>query len=163
MSEEQIIEVGISDRKIASAPVKLITRGLGSCLGITLYDPVKKMGGMAHAMLPDINNALIINIPLRFVNYVIKDMAQELENRGCLRKRIEAKLFGGAHMFGFISSQSVLNVGDKNIEMAKITLSELGINVTVNETSGTFGRTITLNLETGKVLIKTVSWGEREV
>ena len=163
MSEDQILEVGISDRKIASTPAKLITRGLGSCLGITLYDPVKRIGGMAHAMLPDINNALANSNPLRFVNYVIQNTVEELEKCGCSKTRIEAKLFGGAHMFGFISSESVLNVGDKNIEMAKAILAEIGIKISADETSGTFGRTITLDLETGKVLIRTVAWGEREV
>lgn len=163
MCEEQIIDVGISDKKIAQAPVKLITRGLGSCIGITLYDPAKKTGGMAHVMLPDIDKGTAKVNPLRFVNYVIKNMAEELENRGCLRKHLEAKLFGGAHMFGFFSSESFLNVGDKNAEMARVVLKEMGINILVDETGGTFGRTITLNLENGLVLIKTAAWGEREV
>lgn len=163
MQEEQIVEVGISDKKIDKSPAKLITRGLGSCVGITLYDPVKKTGGMAHAMLPDIDRAAANVNPLRFVNYVIKAMVEELEKCGCLRKNLEAKLFGGAHMFGFLSSESVLNVGDKNAEMAKSILAEMGINILANETGGTFGRTITLNLETGLVLIKTIAWGEKEV
>ncbi len=163
MDAEQIIDVGISDKKVAKSPVKLITRGLGSCVGITLYDPVLKTGGMAHAMLPDVERAVANVNPLRFVNYVIKAMVGDLENCGCLRKNIEAKLFGGAHMFGFLSSESVLNVGDKNTEMAKLILTEMGINIAVNETGGTFGRTITLNLENGLVLIKTIAWGEKEV
>lgn len=163
MHEEQIIDVGISDKKIAKAPVKLITRGLGSCVGITLYDPVQKAGGMAHAMLPDVDRAMANVNPLRFVNHVIKVMVEELENGGCLRKDLQAKLFGGAHMFGFLSSESVLNVGDKNAEMAKAILTEMGINILANETGGTFGRTITLDLENGKVLIKTIAWGEKEV
>ncbi len=163
MCEEQIIDVGISDKKIAKAPVKLITRGLGSCVGITLYDPGKKIGGMAHAMLPDIEKVTTKVNPLRFVNYLIKNMVEELENCGCLRKHLEAKLFGGAHMFGFLSSESVLNVGDKNVEIARAVLGEMGIKISVDDTGGTFGRTITLNLENGKVLIKTIAWGEREV
>lgn len=163
MSEEQIIDVGIADKKIAKAPVKLITRGLGSCVGVTIYDPGKKIGGMAHAMLPDIDRVTAQVSPLRFVNYLIKSMVEELENCGCFRKHLEAKLFGGAHMFGFLSSESVLNVGDKNVEKARAVLKEMGINIAVDDTGGTFGRTITLNLENGKVLIKTISWGEREV
>lgn len=163
MCKEQIIDVGISDKKIAQAPVKLITRGLGSCIGITLYDPAKKTGGMAHVMLPDIDKVPAKVNPLRFVNYVIRNMVEELENYGCLRKHLEAKLFGGARMFGFFSSESFLNVGDKNAEMARVVLKEMGINILVDETGGTFGRTITLNLENGKVLIKTIAWGEKEV
>lgn len=163
MSEGQLIEVGISDMKLSKTPDKLITRGLGSCVGITLYDPLKKTGGMAHAMLPDAGKASIDINPLRFVNYVIKQMVHEMEKAGSNRKNMEAKLFGGAHMFGFLSSEAVLNVGDKNVEMSKSVLSEMGINVAADETGGTFGRTVTLNLENGKVTIKTIAWGEKEV
>lgn len=161
--EEKVIEVGMAQMKIGESPEMLVTRGLGSCVGITLYDPHKKVGGMIHAMLPDVNKAKIKSNPVRFVNYAIKKMVEGLEKQGCEKTRLIAKLFGGAHMFGFITSDSVLNVGEKNIDMAKDTLEELGIKITADETGGTFGRTILLNLENGKVLIRTVSLGEKEV
>jgi chemotaxis protein CheD len=161
--EENTIEVQMSQMLVAQSPGILITRGLGSCLGITFFDPVKKMGAMAHPMLPDINKAKLKSNPHRFVNSALTAMMEEFEKRGCPKGRIVAKLFGGAHMFSFINDDSVLNVGQKNIEMALSTMEELGIKIGGQEIGGTFGRTIELNLETGKVIVKTVSWGEKEV
>ncbi|MBU0503789.1 MAG: chemotaxis protein CheD [Candidatus Omnitrophota bacterium] len=161
--EDKIIEVGMAQLAVAEAPGRLVTRGLGSCLGITIYDSTKKIGGMVHAMLPDIEKAKIKTNTSRFVNSAIKKMVVDLEKKGCLRARLAAKVFGGAHMFSFIASEGALNVGQKNIEMAELLLNDMKIEIAAQETGGTFGRTIELNLEDGKVLIKTVSWGEKEV
>lgn len=163
MEENKTIEVGMGQMEISGAPHKLITRGLGSCLGITFYDPYQKIGGMAHPMLPDINNARIKSNPNRFVNYVIGKMVEEMEKRGCAKKSILIKIFGGAHMFSFIDTDSFLNIGQKNVDIAREILKELGLRTLVEEVGGTFGRTIELNLENGKVLVSTVSWGEKEV
>ncbi len=163
MKEERAIEVGMAEMRISRSPAKLITRGLGSCIGITLYDPVKKIGAMTHAMLPDIDKARVKTNPNRYVNYVLKKIVEDLEKQGCVRGRLVAKLFGGAHMFGFITDESILNVGDKNIQISKATLNELGIKIMAEECGGTFGRTIELNLENGKVIVKTISFGDKEV
>jgi len=72
-------------------------------------------------------------------------------------------MFGGAHMFSFINTDSALNVGQKNIDMARAIMKNLNLKIIVEEVGGTFGRTIELDTETGKVLVKTVSWGEKVV
>lgn len=161
--DKEIIEVGMGRMHISCAPNVLVTRGLGSCLGITLYDRVKKIGAMAHAMLPDISRAVSNTNPSRFVNSSIEKMLQDLKDQGCNRLHFEAKLFGGARMFGFITQDSSLNLGEKNMNMAKDILSKNEIPVLAMEVGGNFGRTIELDLENGKVLIKTVSFGEKEV
>jgi chemotaxis protein CheD len=161
--EVKTIEVNMAQMEISDAPARLITRGLGSCLGITMYDPSNKIGVMAHPMLPDIEKAKIKSNPSRFVNSAIVKMIEEMEKRGVQRSSIVTKLFGGAHMFGFIASDSILNVGQKNLEVALATLKSCDMNIEAQETGGSFGRTIELNLEDGKVLVKTVSWGEKEV
>ncbi|MFH0790286.1 MAG: chemotaxis protein CheD [Candidatus Omnitrophota bacterium] len=160
---EKIIEINMADMKIAEAPAKLITRGLGSCLGIVIYNPVKKIGGMAHPMLPDINHAKIQSNPHRFVNSVIIKMVDELERKAGSRANLITKLFGGAHMFNFIAGDSILNVGERNIVMAKAILNELGIKILAEDTGGSFGRTVELDLDNGRVLVKTVNLGEKEV
>lgn len=144
-------------------PFRLVTRALGSCLGITLYNPLKKLGTMAHPMLPDIERARTNANPSRYVNYTIRKMVEDLEKAGSARSRLVAKLFGGARMFAFISSDSLLNVGEKNIAMAREVFNELNIKIAAEEVGGTFGRTIELNLETGKVVVDTASWGRKEV
>lgn len=161
--EKKIIEVNIAEVKIEHSPNVLVTRGLGSCLGITVYDPLKKIGGMAHPMLPDIEVAKVKFNPARFVNSAIRKMVEDLEKEGGLRSRFVAKLFGGAHMFSFISADNILNVGQKNIDTAIEIFRELGIKVGAQETGGTFGRTVEFNLEDGKARVHTISQGEKEV
>jgi chemotaxis protein CheD len=161
--EDTLVEVQMGKAEVAVAPQRLITRGLGSCLGITLWDPVKKIGGMVHPMLPDFERAKTKTNPSRFVNSGISSLIAELEKRGCRKERLEVKMFGGAHMFSFINTDSVLNVGQKNLEMAHQVFRELGMKILGEDVCGTFGRTVELNCDTGKVLIKTVSWGEKEI
>ena len=153
----------MGEMRMGENPYRLVTRALGSCLGITLYNPLKKLGAMAHPMLPDIDRARTNANPSRYVNYTIRKMVEDLEKAGSARSRLVAKLFGGARMFAFISSDSLLNVGEKNIAMAREVFSELNIKIAAEEVGGTFGRTIELNLESGKVVVDTASWGRKEV
>ena len=161
--ESTLIEVQMGKMEIAQSPDRLITRGLGSCLGITIYCPSKKAGVMVHPMLPDIDKSKIKSNSSRFVNSAILLALEELDKRGCPRLNMEIKMFGGAHMFSFIAVDSALNVGQKNIEMAHAVFKDLNIKIMAEEVGGTFGRTVELDLETGKVLVKTASWGEKTV
>ena len=161
--EKNTIEVRMGDMQIASAPKRLVTWALGSCLGITLYNSARKLGAMAHPMLPDIDKARMKSNPHRYVNSVIRKMVEDLEKLGITKNNLTAKLFGGAHMFSFITADSILNVGEKNIAMAKAVFEESAVKIVAEEVGGTFGRTIELNLENGKVLVDTISWGRKEI
>ncbi|MFH1577803.1 MAG: chemotaxis protein CheD [Candidatus Omnitrophota bacterium] len=162
-AKRQLIEVGVAAIQISRAPAVLVTRGLGSCLGITLYDPERKIGAMAHAMLPDIDKAKIKSNPARFVNSTIREMLGDLTKEGSPTKCLVAKLFGGAHMFNFIAKDSILNIGEKNIEMAEIIFKQYDIKIAAQEVRGSIGRTIELDLESGIVHVRTVSAGEKDV
>ena len=118
---------------------------------------------MAHPMLPDIDKSRTKHNPNRYVNYVIRKMLEELESTSSVRANLIVKIFGGAHMFSFINADSALNVGEKNIAMARAVFEELGLKTIAEEVGGTFGRTIELNLENGKVIVDTISWGRKEV
>ena len=163
MGAEELIEVGMAELKVAANPHVLTTRGLGSCLGITLYDPLKKIGGLAHPMLPDINNSRAKPNPARFVNSCLDEMIKELTNFGCLKNRLQAKVFGGAHMFSFISQDSAFSVGEKNIDMAFRALSNYNIPIVAEDIRGNFGRTIEFDLTSGAVRIRTLYFGEKTV
>ena len=117
--EGDIIEVGMAEMKVSSAPSVMITRGLGSCVGITLYDPVKKIGALAHPMLPDIDKAKAKSNPAKFVNSVIDMMVKEFTSKGCRTHSLKAKIFGGGHMFSTIPYDSPFNIGVKNVEKVK--------------------------------------------
>ncbi len=158
-----IIEIGIAEMKIGDSPAILVTRGLGSCLGIAIYDSYKKIGALAHPMLPTIKNAKFKSNPFKFVDTAISLMIEELEKRGSLIFNLKAKIFGGAHMFSSIPPDSPLNIGAKNIKIAREEFDRYRIKIIGEDVGGNFGRTIFFDLETGKVKIKTVFRGEKEV
>jgi len=157
------MEVGMAEMKVASAPQVLITRGLGSCVGIVLYDPTQKIGGLAHPMLPDIEKAKIKSNPAKFVNSVVEAMVEELIKKGARRTALIAKIFGGGHMFSAIPYDSPFNIGVKNVNKAKEVLNSLRIRIAAEDTGGNYGRTIEFHLSTGEVKVKTLFHGVKQV
>lgn len=161
--EKKTIEVGMAEMKVGDKDSILITRGLGSCVGIVIYDPFKKVGALAHAMLPSQSLAKFKTNPAKFVDTVIPLMIEKLKEKGALVNNLEAKLFGGAHMFSSIPHDSAFSIGRRNVEAAKKILASYGIKVIAEDTQGNYGRTIFFDVETGKVKVKTIFFGEREL
>lgn len=159
----KLIKVGISDYSTSKAPDTIITYGLGSCVGITLYDPVLKLGGLLHIMLPCSTQARNVDNLAKFADTGIPLMLGELIAKGALKKRLIAKIAGGAQMFAFGSSSDIMNVGTRNIESVKSVLRDLALTIRAEDTGGTFGRTIELDLETGKLKIRAITRGETEI
>ena len=152
MADSGIVIVGIGDCGLARSPVKIKTFGLGSCVGITLYDRHEKIGGLVHAMLPTINYARIKDNPLKFTDSGIEYLVEEIVRKGSSRKKLEAKLVGGAHMF----ENRHMNIGERNVKWARDTLKRLEIPVVAEDTGKNYGRTITLDTSTGDLLVRTI-------
>lgn len=157
----QQIKVGMADYKVGNGPDKLITLGLGSCIGITIYDKRKKIGGMAHIMLP--KNPDPSKTIAKFADTAIDAMTKELEKMGVNLKDVESKIAGGAQMFTFSSSNEMNSIGFRNAEAVKQELKKKGIRLIVEETGGNSGRTIELDLDNGNLKIKTMGSGEKYV
>jgi len=149
--------VGISEYRVAEAPDVLVTYGLGSCLGITLYDPEAKVGGLAHTLLPAPRSGLENSRLTKFVESSIRIMADELCTMGGERQRIEAKIIGGANMFTSLHIAPEETIGNRNILSARETLAALGIALISEDVGGAYGRTVEFDLSTGKVLVRSVS------
>ncbi len=162
--DQEIIEVNMAESKVAKSPAVMVSRGLGSCLAIIIYDPSRKVGAMAHTMLPDIEKSRIKTNPARFVNSVVPGMLDDMQKLGAHinKNNLVAKIFGGAHMFTFIDANNPFSVGDRHIDMAKTVLSQHGINIVAEDVGGNFGRTVEFFLETGKVRVRTISLKEKE-
>ena len=156
-----IVEVGMADMKIAQSPAIIVTRGLGSCLGLILYEPFKKIGGLLHPMLPKLEEGRVKTNPYKFVDSGINTMLAELKKRGCSTSLLSAKVFGGGHMFSSIPTDSVFNIGARNIEVARQLLASYGIKIAVEDTGGNRGRTLFFDTNTGKVTVKTLFHGEK--
>jgi len=155
-----VIVVGMADLKVAKSPDILTTLGLGSCVGITLYDKIKKIGGMAHVMLPTYKGYEGQTI-MKFADSAIIELVNQLARIGVQRNALIAKLAGGAHMFGRVQANDMLKIGERNAAASLAILKQLAIPVAANDTGGTHGRTIELNLDNGSLKIKTVGAGEK--
>ena len=154
----EIIKVGMADLKVVSAPDGLITMGLGSCVAVVLRDPLTKVGGMVHIMLPDSNalkNTKDGNLA-KFADTGIEELIRQMEAKGARKSRMTAKLAGGATMFAVSVKKEWSMIGDRNVNACKKVLAELKIPVLAESTGGTYGRTVTFYPETGEYHVKAV-------
>ena len=151
------IRVGMADMNICDPPDMITTLGLGSCVGIVLYDPVTKHAGMVHIMLPDSTKIRSNENKAKFADTGIVTLLNDLVKAGAKKERIIAKIAGGAQMFAFQSNNDLLRVGDRNVEATKQELGKLNIPIKAEDTGKNYGRTIEFYPETGNLLIKSVN------
>ena len=159
----ELIKVGMADYKVGRNPDSLISYGLGSCVGIALYDPLSKIGGLAHIMLPDSTQARSAENPAKFADTALPLMLDEIIRMGALKSRITAKIAGGAQMFAFANATDIMRVGVRNAEAVKRVLRELDIRLLAEDTGGNYGRTVQIDLDTGAYKVKTIDKGEKEI
>ena len=151
-----LIKVGMADLKTGKGTDVITTLGLGSCIGIALYDPATKIGGLAHIMLPD-STAIKNNSNIaKFADTGIVELYNRMIKEGANKSRIVAKIAGGAKMFEMSGLSTIGNVGERNAEASKATLKKLGIKLLAEDTGLNYGRTVELYCEDGKFLIKSV-------
>jgi chemotaxis protein CheD len=159
--ESKIIDVSMSDMKTAASPSILRSSGIGSCIAITLYDSVNKIGCICHPMLAlpitpeksDINGQRS-NASLRFVENAIDAMISALAKLGSSKDRLEAKIIGGANMFK-VFDKDPDSIGIHNSDSAKKKLEREGIKIVSEDTGGSVGRSVDFDLNTGFVEVKT--------
>lgn len=156
-----MLRVGIADYKVGKAPQQIISYGLGSCIGISLYDPQTKVGGLVHIMLPDSTQARAHENHAKFADTGVPLMLGEVLKLGAAKNRLVAKIAGGAQMFSFANASDVMRVGLRNAEAAKKALAKEGIRIVAEDTGGTYGRTVQIDLATGDYKVKTIDRGEK--
>lgn len=160
----EVIKVGIADSKVASNSEILRTAGLGSCVGVTLYDRSKKVGGMVHIMLPESPENKEFK-KAKYADTGIAELIEIMEKKGANKSKLEAKMAGGAQMFSFQGKEKseLLKIGERNAKACEDVLKKENIRIVAKDTGGTQGRTIELYCKTGKLLIKTIKEGVKEV
>lgn len=159
----ELIKVGMADFKVGRNPNSLISYGLGSCIGIALYDTVSKIGGLAHIMLPDSTQARSAENPAKFANTALPLMLEEIVKLGAAKSRITAKIAGGSQMFTFANATDVMRVGERNAEAVRMLLKKMDIKILADDTGGNYGRTVELHLDTGIYRVRTIAKGEKEL
>jgi chemotaxis protein CheD len=160
-----IIPTGLGELKITADPEGiLVCYGLGSCIGLTLYDPAIHLGIMAHVVLPDSNLGRGGELaPAKFANTAVPEALAWAAKYGAKRSRLIARIAGGARMLNLAGIGSKLDIGSRNVESVRVALRDCGIPLATEDTGGTYGRTLQLFVGTGRVLVSTVGRGEREL
>ncbi|NLJ76991.1 MAG: chemotaxis protein CheD [Peptococcaceae bacterium] len=148
------IQVGIAELKVARQPDRLITYSLGSCVGVSLYDPLMKVGGLLHIMLPDSTQFNDVNKPAKFADLGIPLLLREVRRRGARKANLQAKMVGGAQMFSGANKRFDLDIGKRNGLMARQVLRKMGIGIYAEELGGNRGRTMILDTFSGQVFIR---------
>lgn len=151
---EEPITVRIATLKVVSEPAVLVSRGLGSCVGVVLYEKGSGIAGMAHILLPSEEFSLKKDMPEKFADKAIEIMMDQMIQLGAIRSRIVAKIAGGARMF--ISSAPMperVHVGERNVQAVKKKLKEMNVPIIAEDVGGTRGRTMEFDTKTGRVKI----------
>lgn len=153
MADKQI-KIGIGDMKLARQEGTLITYALGSCIGITLYDPNIKLGALIHIMLPNAGGNT--GNVFKFADTGIRETLRKLAAFGGVKSRYICKIAGGAQMFEMTGGGSIGNIGQRNIDSVKQTLRAEGIRIKNQDVGKNYARTMLLDVSTGKVSIRTI-------
>lgn len=169
---EQVVNVGVAEYFVTHNPHVLASYGLGSCVAVALYDEKRRIGGLAHIMLPDSRAISKPGGPGRYADTAIRAMVEEMERLGSRRRDIKAKMAGGACMFTIPGAKNPKNlpgpalgmqIGERNIEAARRTLQELGIPLVAEDTGGDYGRTMRFDVSDGRVTISSIKHGIKEL
>jgi chemotaxis protein CheD len=170
--QEETVNVGVAEYYVTHNPHILASYGLGSCVGVALYDDKHRIGGLAHIMLPDSKSISKKGSPGKFADTAIIAMVEEMERLGSRRGDIKAKIAGGACMFtipGAINPRNVpgpclgMQIGERNIEAAKTILKDLRIPLVAEDIGGSYGRTMRFSISDGRVTVSSIKHGAREL
>jgi len=140
----------MAEYTVSKPPAVLVTLGLGSCIGLALYDKYSKVSGLIHFMLPYSNGK---KNTAKYADTGIPFLIEEMVKIGAKKRNIVAKLVGGAKMFNFGQENSAMNIGKRNYQAAKEILEIENIKILGEDIGQDFGRTMRFYTETGQVKV----------
>lgn len=162
MMESLLIKVGMADLNIATGGAVLKTTGLGSCVGVTLYDPLIQAAGMAHIMLPSSEIAREGQLnTAKYADTAVPELISRLKAIGANPRRLVAKMAGGAQMFAFAGD--TIRIGPRNVESVKAALEAAKIPLIAEDTGANYGRTVEIDSRSGIFYIRSVQFGVKEI
>ncbi len=153
---EQTITVGLGELCVTNDPAtSLACFGLGSCIGVCAYDPVSKVAGMAHIVLPESNHNSQGKASAKYADIAVPLLLEEMRKHGAVKSRLVIKLVGGAQMIQAMGFDSILEMGVRNLEVTKRTLASENIRLSAADVGGSQGRSVWLSVDSGKVTVRT--------
>jgi chemotaxis protein CheD len=145
--------VGLGDMRVSADPEEeIICYGLGSCVGVALFDRTTGVAALAHVVLPDSSDRPVTKAG-RFADTAVPEMMQQMKDLGADLKRITARLVGGAQLAGVASGRPAFSIGPENVEAAKAALTRAGIRIQGSDTGGGEGRTVHFQPGTGEIQV----------
>ena len=147
---DETITIGIGAYVVADKPCVLETLGLGSCVGICIWDRTTRVGGLAHIMLGK-SNGRETN-PNRFADKALPAMIDEMMAKGAKITFMAAKIFGGASLF----EADTFNIGGENVKTVKEILEQKRIPIIASDVGGNHGRSVWFDVKTGSVVVGSV-------
>jgi len=157
------VAVGLGECKISrNIDHVLVAYGLGSCVGIGMYDPQLRLAGLLHAVLPTSPNG-VAERSAKYVTSGIEILLEEMIKAGAIPSRIIVRMAGGANMLTAPGFSKTFNIGTRNVETAHEVLKRLRLRLVSEEVGGTIGRTVRFYVCDGRMTIRTVGNQEREI
>ncbi|HHW46760.1 MAG TPA: chemotaxis protein CheD [Clostridiales bacterium] len=157
MSES--FNIGMAEMRILRNGEVGVIFALGSCVGVCLYDPLLKIGAIAHIVLPESPDLAYEQNKYKFADTCIPEMVKQMTSLGCSLKRTWAKIAGGAQMFNSNLGSAFGDIGRRNIEAVKSALGEYNIPIIGEDTGQKHGRTMYFYSGNGEVQVKSFSKG----
>jgi len=148
------LKVGIAEYQVTTDRAVLTTSGLGSCIGVALYDEPTGAAGLVHVMLPTAEDVEGGN-RAKFADTGVTELVEALEATGASQRTMTAKIAGGSDMLDF--SENGSSIGSRNLEQVRTTLEEFDIPITGEDVGGDHGRSLRLESETGDLIVKSAN------
>ncbi|WP_188205829.1 chemotaxis protein CheD [Alkalibacillus aidingensis] len=156
----EAVKVGIAGLDIAKHPQTIMTSGLGSCIGVILYEERLQIAGLVHVMLPDSSMARTESYkPGKFADTGISHLIKQLSKHGATKSHLKAKMAGGAQMFDVKNGSEMMRIGYRNAEAVKKQLIEHQIPLIAEDIGGSRGRTIEFLIDQSCLKIRTIHEG----
>ncbi|OKY76281.1 MAG: chemotaxis protein CheD [Desulfobulbaceae bacterium DB1] len=155
--------VGISDMKVSNnAKETLITYSLGSCIGLVIWDPAVKVGGLLHYMLPEskLDRERARKNPYMFADTGIPCLFKEAYLLGAIKSRLVVKVVGGAQI---LDPTGLFSIGKRNYLLLRQLFKKNNISIAKEDIGGSVNRTVSLEIGSGRVLLKVSGRGEFEL
>lgn len=164
MDDQRTVAVGIGEVYVTrDTSLVVASYGLGSCVGISVYDPTIVAGGLAHVMLPSSKESNRQNVGCKFADIAVPTLIEQMLKLGAKPRTIICKLAGGAQMLTAPGHLNGFRIGERNVEAVMQALQEYRIRPVATDIGGTEGRTMRLFMGNGKVFVRTVGRGDAEL
>ena len=160
--ENSSLAVGLGEIKISRLPTDiLVAYGLGSCVGVGMFDPFAKVAGLLHAVLPEHLNHT--ENSAKYVDTGVAELVAGMEKNGALRSRLMVRIAGGAHMLNAPGFKQALNIGERNTTAALAILAAMNFRIAAQDCGGNLGRTVRLYVATGRMTVRAMGNPERDL